>query len=163
VPVPFPINVKTSNTAESLRLAQALQAAVAPAGFDLQIEPVEYSTLLDIQDSGKFETILLGWSGRIDPHGNMNAFLTTGGGNNYSGYSSPTVDELMDRAAQSTDSAQRAKLYASVIEQVRKDNPIIYLYRVRNLTAYTTTIAGAELYADGVVRLSRVAFVPEEG
>ena len=163
VPVPFPINVKTSNTAEALRLAQALQAAVAPAGFDLQIEPVEYSTLLDIQDSGKFESILLGWSGRIDPHGNMNAFLTTGGGNNYSGYSSPTVDKLMDQAAQSTNSGQRAKLYASVIEQVRKDNPIIYLYRVRNLTAYTTNIAGAELYADGVVRLSRVAFVPEEG
>jgi len=163
VPVPFPINVKTSNTAEALRLAQALQAAVAPAGFDLQIEPVEYSTLLDIQDSGKFESILLGWSGRIDPHGNMNSFLTTGGGNNYSGYSSDRVDELMGQAAQSTDSAQRAKLYASVIEQVRKDNPIIYLYRVRNLTAYTTNIAGAELYADGVVRLSRVAYVPEEG
>jgi peptide/nickel transport system substrate-binding protein len=163
VTVPFKINVKTSNTAESLRLAQALQAAVAPAGFDLQIEPVEYSTLLDIQTAGKFESILLGWSGRIDPHGNMNAFLTTGGGNNYSGYSSATVDKLMDTGAQSTDPAARAKIYASVIEQVRKDNPIIYLYRVRNLTAYTTDVGGAELYADGVVRLSRVAFLAGEG
>lgn len=163
VPIPFPINVKTSNTAESLRYAQALQAAIAPAGFDLKIEPVEYSTLLDIQTSGKFDTILLGWSGRIDPHGNMSSFLTTGGGNNYSGYSNATVDKLMAQAAQGTVAAERARLYARVITQVRKDNPIIYLYRVRNLAAYTTNIAGAELYPDGVVRLSRVAYVPDVG
>jgi peptide/nickel transport system substrate-binding protein len=138
-----------------------MQAAIAPAGFDLKIEPVEYSTLLDIQTSGKFETILLGWSGRIDPHGNMNSFLTTGGGNNYSGYSNRTVDDLMGKAAQSTDAAQRAEIYGRVVAQVHRDNPILYLYRVRNLAAYTSTIAGAELYPDGVVRLSRVAFVPE--
>jgi len=162
VPVPFPIGVKVTNTAESLRLAQALQAAVAPAGFELKIEPVEYSTLLDLQDVGDFEAILLGWSGRIDPHGNMFNFLTTGGGNNYSGYSNETVDRLMSEAARSTDPAERADAYASVIEQLREDNPIIYLYRLRNLAAYTTDIAGAELYPDGVVRLSRVAFVEEE-
>ena len=162
VPIPFPINVKTSNTAEALRFAQALQAALQPAGFELKVEPVEYSTLLDIQSSGKFESILLGWSGRIDPHGNMNSFLTTGGGNNYSGYSNARVDKLMTQAAQSTNTAERAKLYASVLDQVRQDNPILYLYRVRNLAAYTTDIAGAELYPDGVVRLSRVAFVPTE-
>jgi peptide/nickel transport system substrate-binding protein len=161
VPVPFPIAVKVTNTAESLRLAQALQAAVAPAGFQLKIEPVEYSTLLDLQDVGDFEAILLGWSGRIDPHGNMFNFLTTGGGNNYSGYSDETVDRLMSEAARSTDPAERADAYASVIEQLREDNPIIYLYRVRNLAAYSTDIAGAELYPDGVVRLSRVAFVEE--
>ena len=163
VQVPFPIRVKTSNTAESLRYAQALQAAVEPAGFDLRIEPVEYSTLLDEQTAGKFEAILLGWSGRIDPHGNMNSFLTTGGANNYSGYSNPRVDEAMKAAAQSTDTAQRAKLYGSVMTQVRRDNPIIYLYRVRNLAAYTSDVAGVEIYPDGVVRLSRVAYLPQEG
>jgi peptide/nickel transport system substrate-binding protein len=159
VAVPFRINVKTSNTAEALRLAQAMQAAVEPAGFDLQIEPVEYSTLLDVQDSGKFDSVLLGWSGRIDPHGNMNSFLTTGGGNNYSGYSNASVDRLMEQGAQSTSSAERAKIYGQVITQVHKDNPIIYIYRVRNLAAYTDNIAGAEVFPDGVVRLSRVGFL----
>jgi len=162
VPVPFPIAVKVTNTAESLRLAQALQAAVEPAGFALTIEPVEYSTLLDLQSAGDFDSILLGWSGRIDPHGNMFSFLSTGGGNNYSGYSEKTVDGLLSKAAQSTRTAERAATYAKVVEQVRQDNPIIYLYRVRNLAAYTTDVAGAELYPDGVVRLSRVAFLPEE-
>ncbi|MET1004431.1 MAG: ABC transporter substrate-binding protein, partial [Propionibacteriaceae bacterium] len=163
VPIPFPINVKTSNTAESLRLAQAMQAAVAPAGFELQIEPVEYSTLLDIQDSGTFDTVLLGWSGRIDPHGNMNSFLTTGGSNNYSGYSNAAVDELMDQGAQSTNAKERSQIYGRVVQQVQKDNPLIYLYRVRNLAAYTDEIAGAEVFPDGVVRLSRVGFLAGRG
>jgi peptide/nickel transport system substrate-binding protein len=163
VPVPFPISVKVTNVAESLRLAQALQAAVAPAGFALTIDPVEYSTLLDEQTNGDFEAILLGWSGRIDPHGNMFSFLSTGGGNNYSGYSSEKVDTLLSEAAQTTRTAERARKYAEVVKQVRQDNPIIYLYRVRNLAAYTTDVAGVELFPDGVVRLSRAAFLPQGG
>jgi peptide/nickel transport system substrate-binding protein len=161
VEVPFPITVKTSNTAEALRYAAALQAALEPGGFAMRIEPVEYSTLLDQQSAGDFEAILLGWSGRIDPHGNMNSFLTTGGGNNYAGYSNPDVDEGMAAAARSTDTAERARLYAKVMEQVRKDNPILYLYRVRNLAAYTSTVGGVEVFPDGVVRLSRAAFLQE--
>ncbi len=161
VAVPFPITVKTSNTAESLRYAAALQAALEPGGFALRIEPVEYSTLLDQQTAGDFDAILLGWSGRIDPHGNMNSFLVTGGGNNYSGYSDADVDEGMAAAARSTDTAERAEIYGQVLTQVRKDNPIIYLYRVRNLAAHTADVGGTEVYPDGVVRLGRAAFLQE--
>jgi peptide/nickel transport system substrate-binding protein len=161
VPIPFPITVKTSNTAEALRYAAALQAALEPGGFAMRIEPVEYSTLLDQQTAGDFDAILLGWSGRIDPHGNMNSFLVTGGGNNYAGYSNDVVDKGMAEAARSTDTAERAGIYARVMEQVRKDNPIIYLYRVRNLAAYTSTVGGVEVFPDGVVRLSRAAFLQE--
>ncbi|WP_198410283.1 ABC transporter substrate-binding protein [Microlunatus flavus] len=161
VQIPFPITVKTSNTAESLRFAAALQAALEPGGFALQIEPVEYSTLLDQQSAGDFDAILLGWSGRIDPHGNMNSFLVSGGGNNYAGYSNQTVDDTMAEAARSTDTAERAELYGKVMTQVREDNPIIYLYRVRNLAAYTRDTGGVEIFPDGVVRLSRAAFLQE--
>ena len=44
------------------------------------------------------------------------------------------------------------------MEQVQKDNPIVYLYRGRNLTAYTRVV-GVEVYPDGVVRLSHAAFL----
>ena len=161
VPIPFPISVKTSNTAESLRYAAALQAALEPGGFELQIDPVEYSTLLDQQSAGDFDAILLGWSGRIDPHGNMNAFLTTGGGNNYAGYSNEVVDDGMAEAARSTDTKERAAIYGKVMTQVREDNPIIYLYRVRNIAAYTREVGGVEIFPDAVVRLSRAAFLQE--
>ncbi|MFC7403504.1 ABC transporter substrate-binding protein [Georgenia alba] len=162
VQTPFPVHVKVADAQDGIRLAQALQASVAEGGFAMTIEAVEYSTLLDEYARGDFEAFLGGWSGRVDPHGNMFDFLTTGGSNNYAGYSHPQVDELMTAATRTTDPAERAQTYGEVVTQVQEDNPIIYLYRLRNLTGYTEDVAGVETYADGVVRLSRAAFLAEE-
>jgi peptide/nickel transport system substrate-binding protein len=161
VELPYQVRMKVSNTPETLRLAQALQASVADVGFEIEIVPVEYTTLLDDQDAGDFEMLQLGWSGRIDPHGNMFNFLATGQGNNVAGYSNADVDEKLTAAAEAGDVADRAALYGEVVTQVQQDNPIIYLYRVRSLTGYTTDVAGVSTYADGVVRLGQAAFVEE--
>lgn len=158
VPVPFRIDVKTSNTPESLRFAQALQAQVAKGGFDLRIVPVEYTTLLDDQTRGDFDAILLGWSGRVDPNGNTFNFLSTKAGSNYSGYSSSTVDDLLTRAASATSLAERRDLYGRMQTELLRDDPIVYLYRPLNLTALSNDIAGVAAYPDGVVRLSGAAF-----
>jgi peptide/nickel transport system substrate-binding protein len=156
---PYPVRMQVTNTPDTLRYGQALQAAVADGGFELTVVPVEYSTLLDVQSQGDFEALQLGWSGRIDPHGNMFNFLSTGGGNNYSGYNNPAVDDLLTRAAQINDVGERAALYGRAVELVQQDNPLIYLYRQRNLTAYSTDVVGVETFADGVVHLSGAAFI----
>jgi len=157
--VPYEIEMKVTNTPDTLRLAQAVQASVADGGFDVEIVPVEYSSLLEVQEQGDFDLLQLGWSGRVDPHGNMFNFLSTGAGNNYSGYSNPDVDDLLTEAATVIDPAERAELYGQVVTQVQKDNPVIYLYRTRNLTGHVDEVAGISTYADGVVRLSHSAFV----
>lgn len=159
VETPYPLEMQVTNTPDTLRFGQALQAAVADGGFDLTVVPVEYSTLLDVQSQGDFEALQLGWSGRIDPHGNMFNFLSTGGGNNYSGYSNPELDEVLTSAAQINDVEGRAELYGKAVELVQRDNPIIYLYRQRNLTAYSTDVVGVETFTDGVVHLSDAAFI----
>jgi len=164
VDVPYKIEIKVTNTPDTLRLAQAVQASVADGGFELTIVPVEYSSLLEVQEQGDFDLLQLGWSGRVDPHGNMFNFLSTGAGNNYSGYSDPEVDELLTQAATVIDPAERAELYGQVVTKVQADNPIIYLYRTRSLTGHADEVAGISTYADGVVRLSNAAFVePAEG
>jgi peptide/nickel transport system substrate-binding protein len=159
VELPYKIAMKVTNTPDTLRLAQAVQASVADGGFEVEIVPVEYSSLLEVQEQGDFDLLQLGWSGRVDPHGNMFNFLSTGAGNNYSGYSSSDVDDLLTEAATVNDPAERAELYGQVVTQVQEDNPIIYLYRTRSLTGYTSEVAGISNYADGVVRLSHAAFV----
>lgn len=163
VPTPYRLTMQVSNSPDTLRLAQALQAGLVEGGFDIVIEPVEYSTLLDVQDRGDFEILQLGWSGRIDPHANMANFLSTGAGNNYSGYSNPEVDALLVQAAQATDPAVRAQTYGRIVEIVQRDLPILYLYRQRNLTAHTDDVAGIATYADGVVRLGRAALLADGG
>ncbi|QAY64791.1 ABC transporter substrate-binding protein [Xylanimonas allomyrinae] len=159
VTTPYSVEMKVSNNPDTLRLAQAIQASVKDAGFDITITPVEYATLLDAQNAGDFSLLQLGWSGRIDPHGNMYNFLATGAGNNVGGYSDETVDQKLTEAASETDTAARAQLYGEVVTKVQQDNPIIYLYRQRSITGYTLDVAGVSTYSDGVVRLGQAAFV----
>lgn len=162
VETPYPISMQVTNTQDSLRYAQALQAQLAESGFSLSITPVEYTAILDAQDRGDFEMIQLGWSGRVDPHGNLYSFLYTGGGNNYTGIDDEEMNGLLDDAAELTDTEDRAQAYGEVAARSHETNSIIYLYRERYLTAYTEGLAGVQVYADGVVHLSHAGFVAEE-
>ncbi len=113
----------TSNNPDSLRLAQALQAMVKEGGFDLKIKPVEYAASLDQQDRGDFQMLQLGWSGRIDPDGNITNFVRTGGSQNVAGYSSPTVDDLLDQARRPRTSRPARDLYGQVVTQAAPGRP----------------------------------------
>jgi peptide/nickel transport system substrate-binding protein len=154
VKVPFPIDMIASNNPDSLRLVQAIQSMVKDGGFDLKIKPVEFSSLLDQQDRGDFSLLQLGWSGRIDPDGNISNFVGTGGSQNVAGYNDPAVDGLLDKARQSQDVGERKDLYGQVVAKLHAADPLIYLYRQRNLTGVSTKVKGAQVFPDGVVRVA---------
>ncbi|MEC3956957.1 ABC transporter substrate-binding protein [Nocardia sp. CDC153] len=163
VQTPYPIKLAVQTSQDRLRYAQALQNSAAAGGFQIEIVPTEYSTLLDMQKRGNYEAMLLGWSGRIDPDGNIARFMTTGSSGNYSGYSAPAVDDLLGQAARTADTAKRANLYEQVVKQIQKDGPYLYTYRERYLTAHTTSVTGVEMYPDGVVRVAKAAFLGDKG
>ncbi|GAA0945398.1 ABC transporter substrate-binding protein [Kribbella koreensis] len=152
VATPYKVSMITSNNPDSLRLAQALQAMVKEGGFELVIKPVEYASLLDQQDRGDFELLQLGWSGRVDPDANIFNFVGSEGSQNVAGYKSPEVDKLLTDARQSKDQAQRVQLYGQVVTKLQQDDPLIYLYRQRNLTGVTKKVLGVQTYPDGVIR-----------
>ncbi|APU16049.1 ABC transporter substrate-binding protein [Actinoalloteichus fjordicus] len=162
VETPYRIRLQAANNPDTLRFSQALQASVGEGGFEIEIVPVEYSTLLDVQANGTFDAVQLGWSGRIDPNNNIRTFMETGAGSNYAGYSTPEVDELLAEAAEVDDVERRAELYGEIVTILQQDNPIVYLYRERNLTAHSEDLVGVEVYADGVIRLGHAAFRAEE-
>jgi peptide/nickel transport system substrate-binding protein len=154
VTTPYRITMLTSNTPASLQFAQALQAMVKESGFDLKLEPVEFTSLLDLQDQGKYQMLQLGWSGRIDPDANITNFIGTGGSQNVAGYSNPEVDSLLDQARQVQDVGQRGDLYGQVQALLQKDDPLVYLYRQRNLTGVSKKISGVQVFADGILRVA---------
>jgi peptide/nickel transport system substrate-binding protein len=154
VPVPYKLTMLVTNTPQTLQLAQALQAMVKEGGFDLKLQPLEFTTLLEQQDAGKFQVLQLGWSGRVDPDANITNFVGTQGSQNVAGYSNAKVDDLLAQARQTQDVATRAKLYGQVQTQTQKDDPLIYLYRQRNLTGVSKDVSGVQVYADGIIRVA---------
>ena len=158
VKTPYPITMITSNNPDSLRFAQALQSMVKDGGFAMKIQPVEFASLLDQQDRGDFELLAIGWSGRPDPDANITNFVGTGASQNVAGYNDPTLDAVLDKARQSQDLAQRRDLYAQAVARIQAADPIIYLYRQRNLTGVSNTVKGVQVFPDGVVRVAFAGF-----
>jgi len=158
VATPYEFTLLTSNTPASLQFAQALQAVVKEGGFDIKIEPVEFTSLLDLQDQGKYQAVQIGWSGRPDPDGNISTFVATGGSQNVAGYSNESVDALLDQSRQSLDVAERQDLYGQLQAILQDDAPLVYVYRQRNLTGVTKKLSGVQVFPDGILRVAFAGF-----
>ncbi|HEX6682293.1 MAG TPA: ABC transporter substrate-binding protein [Candidatus Limnocylindrales bacterium] len=154
--------VKTSmvigNTADARRLGEAIQAQVKEGGFELELQPVEFAASLTQTDAGKYQAFQIGWSGRVDPDGNIANFVRTSGSQNICGYSNAEVDGWLDEARKTPDVAKRRELYGKVITKLHDDVPLIYLYRQKNLTGVSSKIVGVQVYGDGLIRLATAGF-----
>lgn len=162
VTTPFSVHVSVDNASTDLQVIQAIQSQVKEGGFDLQIDSMEYTSLLEKDEQGQYgDSAFIGWGGRFDPDGNVRNLFQTDASMNYTGYSNTKVDELLDDATIENDTAKRADLYGQVAEQMREDTPYIYIYRERNLTGVSNKAVGIDVYSDGVVRLAHAALVAE--
>ncbi|HST67842.1 MAG TPA: ABC transporter substrate-binding protein [Mycobacteriales bacterium] len=158
VRTPFRIDMIVANTPIGTRLGQAIQAQVKDGGFDLRLVPTEFASSLDQTDAGNYQMFQVGWSGRVDPDGNISNFVSTEGSQNNNGYTNPAVDKLISQSQSTSDNDARARLFGQVISQLHKDLPIIYLYRVKNFTGVARTVVGVQMYGDGLMRFKNAGF-----
>lgn len=155
---PVKVSMVIGNTADARRLGEAVQAQVKEGGFDLELQPVEFAASLTQTDAGRFQAFQIGWSGRVDPDGNIANFVRTNGSQNICGYSDPTVDGWLDQARKTPDVNARKDLYGKVITRLHEDVPLIYLYRVKNLTGVSAKMVNVQVFGDGLLRFGAAGF-----
>ncbi|WP_250229405.1 ABC transporter substrate-binding protein [Anaeropeptidivorans aminofermentans] len=63
-----------------------------------------------------------------------------GGGNNYSGYSNPTVDELIEKARMTIDSEERIKIYREINDILKEDVPLIPIYTTKVFMFFSSSL-----------------------
>jgi peptide/nickel transport system substrate-binding protein len=153
VQTPIPVTMMVPNTPDQAQLAEVIQSMVRDAGFDVKINLVEFASSVAAGTQGAFETYLIGWSGRTDADGNLYTFLHTGMGQNDGHYSNPIVDSALEAARATTDPAARLAQYATLMQQERKDLPIIYLYNPINIVGLSAGLSGFRPVPDGLIRL----------
>jgi peptide/nickel transport system substrate-binding protein len=152
------VEVQVANTPVQMQLMQVVQSMAAEAGFDITITAKEFATLLEDQTAGSYQASQIGWSGRVDPDGNIHQFVTCEGGINDAKYCNPEVDALLNAARVSNDQAERKASYDAATEILIQDLPIIYLYHPRWLWALDGKVEGFVPYPDGMIRLQGVSF-----
>jgi peptide/nickel transport system substrate-binding protein len=153
VPTPVAVTMNVPNTSDNAQMAEVIQSMVHDAGFDLKINLIEFASSLSAAAQGDFESYLIPWSGRADADGNLYVFLHSGAGQNDGRYSNPVIDEALDTARTLTDPAARRAQYAKMMEQERKDLPIIYLYHPVNIVGLSAKLSGFRPVPDGIIRL----------
>lgn len=152
------LNMQAANNPVQQQLMQVIQAMASEAGIEINIVAKEFATMLKDQTAGDFEATQVGWSGRVDPDGNIYGFVVTGAGLNDGHYSNPAVDEALNKARASTDTAERKTYYDAAQAILLKEGPIVYIYHPVWLWALDKKVEGFTAYPDGMIRLQGVKF-----
>ena len=147
-----PFTLLTSPGAVNAQLAQLFQAMASQAGFAVKIETVEFGTLLDRADKKNFDAVMLGWSGRADPDGNIYDFFHTGGSNNQAGYSNPAIDSLLEKARAQNAMSARTATYNVALGKILDDSPYAFTYFSSNTVGAVKNLSGLKLVPDGILR-----------
>jgi peptide/nickel transport system substrate-binding protein len=158
VKTPVPVTLTVPNDATNERLGQVVQQMAKETGFDVKVSPIDFATGLEQGAAGKFDAMATGWSGRIDPDGDLSGLITTGGTNNFAGMSDPGIDDPIKQAAAIQDPAQRTQLYSKAIQRSAELRGMIYLFHNLYYLGMRKDVAGIRYYADGLPRLGTAGF-----
>jgi peptide/nickel transport system substrate-binding protein len=137
-------------------LGEMTQSMAAEAGFDLSLRPTEFAAMQTEAASGNFDAMIIGWSGRVDPDGNIYPFVATKGTLNDGHYSNPKLDSLLNEARTVTELDARKKLYDQIQAIVLDDLPDMNIYFQPWPFALKKKIKGFVPYPDGMIRLKGV-------
>ncbi|MCR4264653.1 ABC transporter substrate-binding protein [Nitratireductor sp. ZSWI3] len=152
--VSFELSFGNNTTTQAIN--ELIQAMAAEAGFNISLRPTEFAAMQQEMKSGNYQAAQIGWSGRVDPDGNLHQFVTCKGTLNDSKYCNPEVDRLLNDARVTPDVEKRQALYEEAQRILQDDLPIIYVYHQPWPFVLSSAVSGFTAYPDGMVRLKGV-------
>jgi peptide/nickel transport system substrate-binding protein len=99
------------NNPRERRVGEVIQQMAREAGFNITLRASEFASALNDNDAGRHQAFLIGWSGRVDPDGNIHQNQTCKGSLNATHACDARIDALLNRAREVTEADQRRALY----------------------------------------------------
>jgi peptide/nickel transport system substrate-binding protein len=158
LPNGYAFELTVVNDPQQRRFGEVIQGMAREAGFNITLRPSEFASALTDDDNGKLQAFAIGWSGRVDPDGNIHQFHTCGGSLNTTHVCDEAVDALLNRAREVSDQGERAKLYREAIDKISARRNIIYLYHANYIVAYPKNLKGYKAVPDGLIRIKGVTW-----
>ncbi len=142
----------TTQYPESIRGAQVIQQELQAIGIRVTIKSLEWAQWLQEEGKGNYDTYVCSWNGLVDPYDFFYAQHHTGQVFNFTGYSNPAVDKLLDEGNVTQDFAKRKAIYQQVNKMIVDDAPYIYLYNPANIQAFRNYVKGYAARPDQAVQ-----------
>ena len=135
-----------------LQLLQLVKDQLAKAGITLNITQLEAAKIQSDAQAGNFQATAYGWSGRIDPDGNIYNQLHTGGGLSDTKYSNAQVDDLLDKSRAAADQDQRKAFFQQAQKLIVDDAPMAWWGFAQAYLLTRPNVQGMQIYADYIMR-----------
>lgn len=132
----------TTQYGETVRAAQVLQAQLAEIGIDASINAPEWSEWLELEANFMYDAYICNWNGLIDADQYYYLQHRTGQVFNFTGYSNPEFDELVDEGRSMSDFEARYPIYEEADQILVDDAPYIYMYNKQEIRAYAPHVKG---------------------
>ena len=129
------------------RIAEMFQADLASIGVTLTIRPVSTSMWWEMEAKPETAAALnLCYWGPDNRNSSSIVYIMwhTGGGSNFSYYSKPRVDEILDKVQQEPDKDKRSAMYAEVDDIVREDAGWVMICQQMDGNAYRSDLKNLE-------------------
>ena len=125
VDLSFTVTVITGDQARR-PIAEVAQQFLAKVGIELEIEEAPVASILEGMRECTMEASLFNWTyGGLDP--DPFGTLHSDGGNNFTCYSNPKMDELIEQGVQIADPDARQPIYYEIQEIFVEEVPVLYM------------------------------------
>ncbi len=146
------------NNPRERRVGEVIQQMAREAGFNITLRASEFASALNDNDAGKHQAFLIGWSGRVDPDGNIHQNQTCKGSLNATHACDERIDALLNRAREVTEVDQRRALYREATDLFNARRNIIYIYHPNYIVAFPKNLKGYKAVPDGLIRVKGTAW-----
>jgi peptide/nickel transport system substrate-binding protein len=140
--------ITTSN--EPARVAAALQISedLSSIGMRVELKAMPFSEIIESTGRARtYDALLIGISvsGDPDPYSFFHSSEIKEPGNNFSGYSTLTMDRSLEAARRTTDQGKRRELYTTVFQTISSEVPVVFLYFSDYLYAQNRQVQGLKI------------------
>ena len=151
-PIVFKVNGSNSQT---MRYASVIENSLRGAGIPVEVEGVEFNTLLDQQQKGQFQMTTGRWvGGNQDPIFLWNLFRT-GGNFNRGRFSNPELDKILNEAANTFDRERARELYGQAQEILSREVPMLPLWYAAQMVVARKNVGNIKVDTSGDWRFMR--------
>jgi len=129
VPLSYEL-IFSTGSAEGKQMVLLMQDAMAKAGVELKLDPLDWPIMQQKLDDRSFDAIMLGWGGVVDTdvYQMFHSDQTEDGGDNYTYYISDKVDKLIEQARTTVDREACAALWRQVHAELHEDQPYTFMF-----------------------------------
>ncbi|MGI8687220.1 MAG: ABC transporter substrate-binding protein [Thermomicrobiales bacterium] len=126
-------------------------------GVHVDVEQSPFADYLSELDAHTYGLFAVTWVADYpDPENFLDVLFHTGSPRNYSNYSNPKVDALLDQANVEQNAAKRTDLYRQAQQQILDDVAIIPIYHGTDYALVKPYVKGLSITAMGILRLETV-------